>query len=63
MLFRSLSVALVAYLFWYCYRSMRVYYGQSRLVTFGKYAVIASIYMLLASILLFFTGIASVLEG
>ena len=58
-----LSVALVAYLFWYCYRSMRVYYGQSRLVTFGKYAVIASIYMLLASILLFFTGIASVLEG
>jgi hypothetical protein len=58
-----LSFALVAYLFWYCYRSMRVCYGQSRLVTFGKYAVIASIYMVLASILLFFTGLASVLEG
>ncbi len=58
-----LSFALVAYLVWYCYRSMRVCYGQSRSITLMKYATIASVYMVLASVLLLFTGLASVLGG
>jgi len=58
-----LSLALVGYLVWYCYRSMGVFYGQPRLQTLAKYGVIASTYLVLALILLLFTGLASVLEG
>lgn len=56
-----LTMALIAYLIWYCYRSMRVYYGQPRLRTLGKYALVSSMYLTLALVLLLFTGIASVL--
>ena len=56
-----LSIVLVVYLLWYCYRSMRVFYGQSRLRTLAKYVVIAFTYMTLAGILMLFTGLASVL--
>lgn len=58
-----LTIALVGYLFWYCYRSMRVFYGQPRLRTIAKYAAISSVYLSLALVLLLFTGFASVLEG
>jgi len=58
-----LSIALIVYVVWYCYRSMRVYYGQSGLKTLGKYTVIAFNYLMLALVLLLFTGLASVLEG
>ena len=58
-----LSLLLVGYLVWYCYRSMRVYYGQPRLRTLCKYTVIAFIYLILALVLLLFTGLASVLGG
>ncbi|MFM7708145.1 MAG: DUF3667 domain-containing protein [Gammaproteobacteria bacterium] len=58
-----LSLMLVGYLIWYCYRSMRVYYGQPRLQTLGKYTVIAFVYLILALLLLLFTGLASVLGG
>lgn len=58
-----LAPALLGYLVWYCYRSMRVCYGESRLMTLGKYTAVSFLYLLLASMLLIFTGIASVLGG
>ncbi len=58
-----LAPALLGYLVWYCYRSMRVCYGESRLETLGKFTAIAFLYLLLASMLLIFTGVASVLGG
>jgi hypothetical protein len=42
---------------------MRVCYGESRLITLGKYTAVSFLYLLLASMLLIFTGIASVLGG
>lgn len=56
-----LPMVLLAYLVWYCYRSMRVCYGQPRLRTLGKYVLVSSMYLALALVLLLFTGIASVL--
>ena len=35
-----LDIAIWLYMIWYIFRAMRVYYGQSRLRTFGKYVVI-----------------------
>lgn len=58
-----LSMVLMAYLLWYCYRSMRVFYGESRTRTLAKYVVIAFTYMTFALVLMLFTGLASVLEG
>ena len=58
-----LAPALLGYLVWYCYRSMRVCYGESRLVTLGKFTAIAFLYLLFAAMLLIFTGIASALGG
>lgn len=54
---------LLGYLVWYCYRSMRVFYGQPRGTTLAKYAAISMFYMLSASILLAFTGVAAALGG
>jgi hypothetical protein len=54
---------LVGYLVWYCYRSMRVFYGQPSLQTVVKYAAISSVYLILALVLMLFTGLASVLGG
>jgi hypothetical protein len=58
-----LAPALLGYLVWYCYRSMRVCYGETRLVSLGKFTAIAFLYLLFAAMLLIFTGIASVLGG
>lgn len=58
-----LTVVLVGYLVWYCYRSMRVFYGQPRHPTLAKYIAVAAFYLLCASVLLAFTGLASVLAG
>lgn len=54
---------LLGYLVWYCYRSMRTFYGQPRGVTLAKYAAISAFYILSASVLLLFTGVASALGG
>jgi len=58
-----LAPALLGYIVWYCYRSMRVCYGESRLETLGKFTAIGFLYLLLASMVVIFTGIASVLGG
>jgi hypothetical protein len=58
-----LTIVLVGYLVWYCYRSMRVFYGQPSLQTIVKYAAISSVYLILALVLMLFTGLASVLGG
>jgi hypothetical protein len=58
-----LTIVLVGYLVWYCYRSMRVFYGQPRLQTVAKYSAISSVYLILALVLMLFTGLASVLGG
>jgi hypothetical protein len=58
-----LAPALLGYMVWYCYRSMRVCYGESRLETLGKFTAIGFLYLLLASMVVIFTGIASVLGG
>lgn len=58
-----LTIVLVGYLVWYCYRSMRVFYGQPRLRTVAKYGAISSVYLSLALVLMLFTGLASVLGG
>lgn len=54
---------LLGYLVWYCYRSMRVFYGQPRSTTLAKYMAISAFYTLSAAILLAFTGVASALGG
>lgn len=54
---------LLGYLFWYCYRSMRVFYGQPRGRTLAKYMAISAFYTLSAAVLLAFTGVASALGG
>ena len=54
-------LALLGWLVWYCYRGLRVFYRQSRFVTFTKLVVLGVLYLFLAAMLIIFTGIAAVL--
>jgi hypothetical protein len=52
----------IGYLLWYCYRGMRVFYGDSRRRTLAKFLALGFLYVTITLILLVFTGIASVLS-
>jgi hypothetical protein len=49
------------YMFWYIFRAMRVYYGQSRALTFGKYTLIGLLYVVTAVMVLTLTAAYSAL--
>jgi len=49
------------YFTWYMYRSMRVVYGQGRMLTVSKLMLLAFFYLVLASLMLAVTSIYSVL--
>ena len=57
----ALGFAIFAYFTWYAYRSMRVVYGQGRMLTVSKLALLAFFYLVFASLLLAATSIYSVL--
>jgi Protein of unknown function (DUF3667) len=56
-----LQVAIWLYLFWYLFRAMRVYYGQSRLLSTGKYLVMGIAYISTSVLVLALTAIYSAL--
>jgi hypothetical protein len=56
-----LEAATWLYVIYYIFRAMRVYYGQSRAMTFGKYAILGVVYFSFAMIVLAGTAIYSAL--
>ncbi len=56
-----LEAATWLYVIYYIFRAMRVYYGQSRAKTFGKYAILGVVYFGFAMIVLAGTAIYSAL--
>lgn len=52
---------LAVYVLYYCYRSLRVYYEQSRWMTLFKFSVLFVIYLLSAFFVMFSAGVASIL--
>jgi len=56
-----LGPLLFAYLLWYCYRGMRVFYGDSRSLTLVKFLILGFFYFTITALLLTFTGIAAAL--
>jgi Protein of unknown function (DUF3667) len=56
-----LQFAMFVYLAWYIFRSMRVAYGQGRVLTGGKFVVLALSYMLFGMLMLALTSVYSVL--
>jgi hypothetical protein len=54
-----LTVACLLYLGWYCYRSLRVAYGQSRGRSFAKFVVLSVAYMTLGMLTLVVAAIYS----
>ena len=57
----GLGFVIFVYFTWYMYRSMRVVYGQGRMLTVSKLALLAFFYLVFASLLLAATSIYSVL--
>lgn len=56
-----LAAATWLYIVYYIFRAMRVYYGQSRAMTFGKYTLLGVIYFVSAMVVLSATAIYSAL--
>ena len=56
-----LEAAVSLYMVWYIFRAMRVYYTQSRWMTFGKYVVIGFAYISTSAVVLAGTAIFSAL--
>jgi Protein of unknown function (DUF3667) len=57
----GLNFAVFLYFTWYMYRSMRVVYGQGRVLTWSKLALLAFFYLVSASLMLLATSAYSVL--
>ena len=57
----GLPFAIFLYFTWYAFRSMRVVYGQGRMLTGSKLALLAFFYLVFASLLLAATSIYSIL--
>lgn len=55
------AFALLAYVTWYCWRGIRVYYGRSRGKSLVLFGILGFSYVVMASLVLTFTGIASML--
>jgi len=47
-----LETAMTLYMIWYIFRAMRIYYGQSRWMTFGKYLFMGNAYLVTSSLVL-----------
>jgi len=47
-----LETAMSLYMIWYIFRAMRIYYGQSRWMTFGKYLFMGNAYLVTSSLVL-----------
>ncbi len=56
-----LELAIWLYMIWYVFRAMRVYYAQSRGLTFGKYVTIGFAYIMTSFLVLLLTAIVSAL--
>jgi hypothetical protein len=56
-----LETAVSLYMVWYIFRAMRVYYNQSRWMTFGKYVVIGFAYISTSAVVLAGTAVFSAL--
>jgi hypothetical protein len=56
-----LATAIWIYVIYYIFRALRVYYGQSRALTFGKYAMLGIVYFSCAMFVLVGTAIYSAL--
>ena len=57
----GVKLAVFLYFAWYMYRSMRVVYGQGRLLTLSKLALLSFFYLLFAAVMLAATSVYSVL--
>jgi len=57
----GLGLAIFVYFAWYMFRSMRVVYGQGRLLTAGKLALLASFYLVFAALMVAVTSVYSAL--
>jgi len=57
-----LTLASLLYVVWYCWRGMRVFYGNSRSLTLAKFLALGFLYMTLASLVLTLTGVVALLE-
>ena len=55
----ALNFALAVYFLWYVFRSMRVTYGQRRLLTWSKLIVLVSFYLVFGAIMLVATSLYS----
>ncbi len=58
--FGILAFVLTFYMPWYFYKSLRVYYGQGRVLTLTKFVVLSFIYLMVALLTLLVTAIISV---
>jgi hypothetical protein len=58
-----LTLASLLYLMWYCWRGMRVFYGNGRGLTLAKFFALAFLYLTLASLALTLTGVVALLEA
>jgi len=55
-----ISAAVTLYVAWYAYRSMRVVYGQGRVLTLGKLALLSFFYLVSGSLMLALVSVYSV---
>jgi hypothetical protein len=58
-----IEVLLILYILWYLFRAMRVTYGQSRWLTFGKYMTIALLYLATSLFVLGLTAAVSAMTA
>jgi hypothetical protein len=57
-----LTLASLLYIVWYCWRGMRVFYGNGRWLTLAKFLELGFLYLILAVLVLTLTGVVSLLE-
>ncbi|MBU3672391.1 MAG: DUF3667 domain-containing protein [Sinobacteraceae bacterium] len=58
-----LTLASLLYIVWYCWRGMRVFYGNGRWLTLAKFFALGVVYLTLASLVLTLTGVVALLEA
>lgn len=56
------SIAVFIYLFWYNWRALYVFYGDSKPIAIFKFLVLLFLYVILGAVVLFLTGFLSVLN-
>ncbi len=56
------SIAVFLYLFWYNWRALYVFYGDSKPIAIFKFLVLLFLYVIPGAVVLFLTGFLSVLN-